>query len=406
MKLILSALLFLSIGVNTYAQSKLKTGRWLAKMQITSDDVLPFEMIIDKDQSSYLIRVINAEENITLTKPKAIENDSLEVEFPYFRSLLRFKISDKSHITGRWYNLYKKNYSIPFTAEASKENRFQHIVKNKSVTDFSGNWEVYFEPGTSEQYPAVGVFEKTDNTGIKGTFLTETGDYRFLSGNIKNDSLYLSCFDGSHAFLFKAKYNGDTLHGKFFSGKHWQSEWIGTKNETFELKSPEELTYVTEKPLQFNLRTPNGETYVYPNKELQGKVVIIQIMGSWCPNCLDETQYFKKIYDKYHTSGLEIVAVGYETGDEFEQHAANIKRLISRLELPYTILVGGTAKKSLASEHFAALNEIISFPTSIYIARDGTIRRVHTGFNGPGTGEKYTEFMQQTNALIETLLAE
>ena len=86
MKLILSALLFLSIGVNTYAQSKLKTGRWLAKMQITSEDVLPFEMIIDKDQNSYLIRVINAEENITLTKPKAIENDSLEVEFPYFRN--------------------------------------------------------------------------------------------------------------------------------------------------------------------------------------------------------------------------------------------------------------------------------------------------------------------------------
>lgn len=406
MKLLLSTILFSFFSLYTFSQNKLKTGRWLAKMQITSEDVLPFEILINKDQGNYLLSVVNAEENITLTKPKVISNDSLEVEFPYFRSILRFKVTDKKHINGRWYNLYKKNYSIPFSAEVSKENRFQHISTNKSPVDFSGKWEVYFEPGTSEQYPAVGVFENTNESSIKGTFMTETGDYRYLSGNVQNDSLYLSCFDGSHAFLFKAKYSENSLHGKFFSGKHWQSEWIGTKNETFELTSPEELTQTTEKPLQFNLRKLNGDVYSYPNKDLQGKVVIIQIMGSWCPNCLDETQYYKKLYDKYHSAGLEIVAVGYETGDDFEQHTMNIKRLVDRLQLPYTILVGGTAKKSLASEHFAALNEIISFPTSIYIARDGTIRRIHTGFNGPGTGNKYIEYMQQTNALIESLLAE
>lgn len=402
------AAVFISLLICSVAfgQYKLKPGRWIATMQISSEITLPFELKVEKIDDSYLLTVINAEETIILTKPKAISGDSLEVEFPYFRSILRFHIDSKRKISGHWYNLYKKNYIIPFTATLDNGQRFSHIDSKEKQSDLSGKYEVYFEPGTTGAYPAVGLFENSKCNTIQGTFLTETGDYRFLAGNVHNDSLYLSCFDGSHAFLFTAVKRGDSLHGKFYSGKHWQSEWTGTKNAAFELRSPEELTYQTDKELQFNLQTIEGTHYNYPNTELQGKVVIIQIMGSWCPNCLDETQYYKQLYDKYHASGLEIIAVGYETGDSFEQHSSNIKRLKERLGLPYIFLVGGTAKKSLASEHFSALNEIISFPTSIYIGRDGTIRRVHTGFNGPGTGDKYLEYVRETNALIETLLAE
>jgi thiol-disulfide isomerase/thioredoxin len=377
-------------------------------MQLTKTDQLPFEILVNEHSGSFQLTVINGEEEIVLSKPKKIVGDSLEVEFPYFRSILRFQIHSKKEIRGSWYNLYKKNYRIPFVAKFNpKKLRFSHIPVKAERSFFKGKWEVHFEPGTSGTYPAVGMFEQDDKkNSLTGTFLTETGDYRYLSGNATKDSLYLSCFDGSHAFLLKAAFQNDSLYGTFYSGNHWSSEWIGFKNDLFELKSPEELTYPTNQPLQFELQTLDGSTYSYPNKDLEGKVVIIQIMGSWCPNCLDESHYYKQLYNNYHDKGLEILSVGYEIGDSFDDHKANILKLKEKLNLEFTFLVGGNAKKALASEHFSALNEVISFPTSIYIGRDGTIRRVHTGFNGPGTGQLYKDYVQQTNALIESLLAE
>lgn len=403
--------LFLFLCLTTFSlnsQIKIKSGRWLATMQINEKDLLPFELSVSKEKDNTTFTVVNGEEKIQLTKAQILSNDTIQVEFPYFKSQLRFKVVNKKKISGRWYNLYKKNYSIPFTASFNKKStRFSQVGRIKNSTDFSGKWKVYFEPGTTGQYPAVGLFEKSGKRSeVSGTFLTETGDYRFLSGNASKDSLFLSCFDGSHAFMFKAVLKNDSLHGQFFSGSHWQSDWIATRNDKFELTAPEDLTTVTDKPLAFELKDLNGKSYSYPNKDLQGKVVIIQIMGSWCPNCLDETHYFKDLYTKYHDKGLEIIAVGYETGDSFDQHASNIMRLKEKLALDFTFLVGGTAKKALASEHFSALNHIISFPTSIIIDRNGVIRRVHTGFNGPGTGSHYTEYVENTNSLIEGLLAE
>ena len=345
-----ASFLFLFLCLTTTSvrsQINIKSGRWLATMQINEKDLLPFEISISKEKDNTTFTIVNGAEKIQLTNAQILSNDTIQVEFPYFKSHLRFKILSKKKISGRWYNLYKKNYSIPFTASLNKKStRFQQVGKINNGSDISGKWEVYFEPGTTGQYPAVGLFEKSGKRSeISGTFLTETGDYRYLAGNASKDSLFLSCFDGSHAFMFKAALIHDSLHGQFFSGNHWQSEWLASRNEAFELTAPEDLTTVTDKPLAFELKDLNGKSYVYPNKDLQGKVVIIQIMGSWCPNCLDETHYFKELYNKYHDKGLEIIAVGYETGDSFEQHASNISRLKEKLALEFTFLVGGTAKR-------------------------------------------------------------
>jgi hypothetical protein len=121
---------------------------------------------------------------------------------------------------------------------------------------------------------------------------------------------------------------------------------------------------------------------------------------------MDETMYFKELYDQYNSQGLEIISVGYEVGNHFEEHVEKINRLKNKYKLPFQFLVGGAANKGLASEHFKMLNRIISFPTAIFIGKDGTVRKVHTGFNGPGTGEYYTEYVKETEAFIQSLLEE
>ncbi len=399
--LVLLAFSFLGYSQNG-KRLKIKKGVWIAQLIINEHDELPFQMEVSDNNS---FTVINGDERIMLSAPEH-KNDSIHVRFPYFNSELVFVQKGKKKLQGYWANYNKgKNYRIPFHASRGERTRFP-VDDHRTSCDVNGRWKVLFEAGTPTEYPSIGIFEqKENNNRVFGTFLTETGDYRFLEGNCTADSLYLSCFDGSHAFLFKARKSGDSLYGQFFSGNHWHCDWTGEKNATFELTSPEKLTYVVDdETVQFSLQTLTGEEFNFPNEDYKDKVIIIQIMGSWCPNCLDETQYYKKLYANYHDSGLEIISIGYETGESFSDYAANIQRLKDKLNLEFTFLVGGPAKKDLASEHFKMLNEVISFPTSIFIGKDGKVKRVHTGFTGPGTGSYYDEYVEKTNSLIESLL--
>ena len=405
--ILFSLLLTAAATAQTNEQIRLKKGRWVATLQLNEKDQLPFELEFTKQGKSVEISVINGDESIKLDVPK-VKNDSVYVRFPYFNSELVFHINSKKSITGYWQNFNKgDNYTIDFLANFSKKGtRFEEPGSLNESINVDGRWKVAFEPGTTSEYPAVGIFEQ-EGLVSSGTFLTETGDYRYLAGNTFNDSLFLSCFDGSHAFLFKAKLDNDQLNGQFFSGSHWKSNWTAKRNESFELTSPDDLTFIEDKQkVDFTLRDLSGDSISFPNDQVEGKVVIIQIMGTWCPNCLDETMYYKSLSEKYKNQGLEIVSVCYEAGETFEDHVKSIERLKNKLGLEFTFLVGGSAQKSLASEHFDMLSAIISFPTSIFIGRDGMVKRIHTGFNGPGTGDYYTEYIENTNALIEFLLAE
>ena len=407
--------LILALVLVTYSASAqssmkiaLKKGSWIAELTLNNQDKLPFNLLVSKTKTGFSFMVENGEEMIQLNGPVQ-KGDSLYVRFPFFNSMLVFKADSKRTMNGYWVNYNKKgDYKIPFSSEKQHSERFSFAKKKVMNTDVNGKWEVTFEPNTKSAYPAVGVFaQEKGGSEISGTFLTETGDYRFLEGNIVKDSMFLSCFDGSHAFFFKAAIKGDSLSGQFFSGKHWSSNWEGKRNESFELKSPEDLTYIVDdKEVIFQLPDLAGMNYDFPNEECSGKVTIIQLMGTWCPNCLDETLYFKELYTNYHNKGLEIISVAYEAGETMEDYVESVTRLKNKLNLNFTFLIGGGAKKTLASEQFGMLNEIISFPTTIFIGRDGQVKRIHTGFNGPGTGEYYTEYVSNTNSLIENLLAE
>lgn len=408
MKFIFTFLFVLTVLLSFSQKNKklnINTGSWYSELQLNEKDILPFQLIV-KDTSSFF--VVNGEEQIQLNQP-IYKNDSVVLKFPYFNSELVFKVISKKELNGYWVNYNKgSDYKIPFHSVNKKSTRFAQAKKTKPIHNFNGKWKVEFEPNTTSSYPAVGLFsQKNESNKVLGTFLTETGDYRFLEGNSVNDNLLLSCFDGSHAFLFTATYKNDTLFGKFFSGKHWQSEWIAVKNEHFELTNPEELTYLKENaPFELSLNTIDGAPFSFPNEKYKDKVTIIQIMGTWCPNCLDESMYFKSLYDKYHSKGLEIISVCYEVGKTFEDQVTSILKLKNRLDVDFDFIVGGTASKNKAANDFSMLNDIISFPTSIFIGRDGKVKLVHTGFNGPGTGKYYDEYVKKTNSLIETLLAQ
>ncbi len=397
--------LFLSFSTSTinglFAQSKIQAGKWNGTLQLNKETVLPFKMEVEKQKKQLVFSIHNAEEKIVLTQLQ-YEGDSVKIDFPNFHSTLNFKVVNKKLLLGYWRNFNKGNqYKIPFKAIYGEiENTIP-----ANYYDFSGRWKTTFDPKTEDESMAIGVFKSKDSK-ITGTFLTETGDYRFLEGKVNGKNFTISCFDGSHAFHFSGYLDStETIQGKFYSGKHYSTSWIATNDSNFHLRNPDSLTFVVKKePFAFKMKTLEGKDFAFPNSDFNNKVTIVQIMGTWCPNCMDETKFFKELYAKYHTQGLEIIAVGYETPNDFEGQVNKIKLLKERHHLDFQFLVGGSANKGLASEQFSMLNQIMSFPTAIVIGRDGEVKRVHTGFNGPGTGKLYDDYVQEMDLFIQELL--
>ena len=378
-----------------------KSGFWQGILLLNENTKLPFVFSVDESDQ---LTIYNAEEQIKMDTPVK-QNDSILYSFSAFKTYLVFHTSSKKSLNGFFMYPDRKHHSkITFYANYVGNSKPScTMIPN---TDISGKWKTVFSPGTDDEYPAVGKFIQKENGRVTGTFLTETGDYRFLDGYLKGTNLTLSCFDGSHAFLFKGEINEGELKGVFYSGSHWKTDWIAERSEDFKLRDPDSLTYLIKDELSFIHTDTNKVEVAYPNHSTQGKVVIIQIIGTWCPNCLDETNFYKDIYEEYHKDGLEIIAIAYEYPKNIDDQIDRVKRYVKNEDVPYPILVGGHASKQEASNDFNMLNEISSFPTSLVINRKGEVVNIHTGFNGPGTGDVYDEYVTTTRKLIEKLLRE
>lgn len=375
---------------------------WNARLQLSEEIELPFLLSTTENKNDTFIEIYNDEEVIKLNLSS--NYDSSRYDFEAYSNYLIFKKEDNK-IKGYFVQPDRPSHQrIPLSADLYGKDK--PVVNSTSKLSVDGSWKVFFNANQESQYPAIGEFNQNENGRVTGTFMTETGDYRFLDGYIKDDQLLVSTFDGSHAFLFTAYVKNDSLKGNFYSGRHWKTNWNAQKNDTFSLKDPNELTYLTKDTFKFEFPTVENDTFNYPNTDLRGKVTIIQVLGTWCPNCMDETSFYKELYNKYNEQGLEIVGVAYEYPSTFNEQALRVKNCTENLELPYTILIGGQASKSDASSDFNMLNEISSFPTSIFINKKGEIVKIHTGFNGPGTGDVYSEYVKETNSLIEKLLNE
>jgi thiol-disulfide isomerase/thioredoxin len=383
-------------------------GNWHAELALNDRLVLPFNLEFFKEKK-FEIAVINAEEKIQLTKIR-FQSDSIHAYFPEMDGKLVFKVDEfGKYLRGYWLDNRKhKNIKIPLSAYFSNDPRFSFPASNFITQPFviDGRWEVKFSPDQKDESNALGIFKSNGNS-ISGTFQTETGDYRFLEGNISGGNFALSSFDGAHAYVFTGEIKGDSINGIFYSGSKYRTTWTALRNENASLRNPDSLSYLISKnqPFVFNhAKQLNGKPFLFSSANYQNKVVIIQIMGTWCPNCLDETKVLKELYNDLHTSGLEIISVCYEADIEQKKQLKKLKDFKKRSKIPYTILYGGLANKELASSDFGMLNQVMSFPTSIFIGKDGDVWSIHTGFNGPATGEAYTNFKNKIRYEIEIKL--
>jgi thiol-disulfide isomerase/thioredoxin len=396
----------ISIGNASYAQ--LKPGTWRGALQTSAGNVLPFNFIVTDTAGKQQLAIINGDERFKVTDIKAV-NDSVFIHMPLFDSEFKLKLAGDS-LTGSWIKHgATKDAVMPFIAKPNTAWRFFENPE-KPAFNVSGRWAATFGDGDDKDQ-LVGEFRQT-GARLTGTFLSTTGDYRFLEGTVAGNKLYLSCFDGGHAYIFTATLtNEKTMNdGKQYSGFSGLGTWIAQKDANAMLPDAYSLTVL--KPgftkIDFTFKDIDGKKVSLNDARFKNKVVIVQILGSWCPNCMDETNYFTSgYYTKYHPKGVEIIGLAYERTTDFAKSQRTLQQLKTHFNVPYPLLITGyTPGSGDPEKSLPALADFKGFPTTIIIDKKGEVRRIHTGFSGPGTGSYYKDFTDEFEKLTEDLLGE
>ena len=399
---IFSYFLCLIFGCSLEKAIDLPTGIWRAEIALQGQ-VLPFNFELDQpEDKTYRITVHNGEERIIIDEVLII-GDSIFANMQVYDTQIRAKIG-VDQLNGYWIKNYEPDHRYPFIANHNISYRFDPNPEPPTES-ISGKWEVQFSEDTAI---SVGIFEISQEQ-LTGTFLTTKGDYRYLQGVQSGDQVKLSAFDGAHAFLFEANLKEDgSLQGVFYSSRAWQENWVATRNDQAQLPNSDSLTYLIEgyERLEFSFPDLNGKMVSLSDSLFHNKIIVLQIFGTWCPNCIDETKFLANWYDQNKSRGVEIIGLAYEKKTAFDYARTRVNKMINRLGVNYKFVIAGTSDKIAASKTLPMLNHVMAFPTTIFLNPSGEVQRIHTGFTGPGTGHYYQQFMDQFNTTIDKLLLE
>jgi len=406
---IFSAAIFLFSNFIAQAQQNqhLQNGIWRAVLQRKDGHEIAFNFEVKDSAGKKILHIRNATERL-LVDDISFDNDSVLITLPFFDSQLRAAIIDNTELKGVWLKRLTNGYAAtPFVAFSNQSFRFNTSGK-PATANVSGKWAVTFLDSAKNEND-IGEFKQQGNY-VSGTFLTATGDYRFLEGVMDGDSLKLSCFDGTHAYLFTGKVDEQTISGaKFFAGATYKQDWFAKRDSTAQLPDEFSLTKMKpgEKHFNFSFRDIDGKMVSINDARFKNKVVIIQIMGSWCPNCMDETPFLSSLYDQYKDKGVEVIGLAYERSTDFQRSQQSLRSFQKRFNVQYEMLItGATVSDSLKTQKtLPQLEKIVGFPTTIFLNKNGEVEKIHTGFNGPGTGEHYEEQKKEFYDIVDALLA-
>jgi thiol-disulfide isomerase/thioredoxin len=371
---------------------------WRAALIHESAAEIPFLFEFDKEANSK-ISIINGEERIELQAESY--GDSLKVDFEVYDASLVFAVKE-NEISGNWLrNNYGKTTVMPFRAVKKLKEKQSLLPSTYSA---EGKWAVRFK---GDSALAVGVFKQVGNE-VRGTILTSTGDYRYLNGFTEENKLILSTFNGAFAFKFEADFTKpDEMTGVFYSGLSYLNMWTARRDENAALANPYDMVKIKSgiKP-DFSFRDLNGKTVSLSDERFNNKVVIIQILGSWCPNCLDETQFLAQFHRQNRNKGVEVVGLAFERKNSFEEAKPFLEKMIKKFGAEYPILYAGKADRKEAAEKLSFLEQVLAFPTTIILDKKHQIRKIHTGFTGQGTGQYFEKFAREFEMMIEKMCSE
>jgi thiol-disulfide isomerase/thioredoxin len=248
-------------------------------------------------------------------------------------------------------------------------------------------------------------------TKIDAAIVRVDGDTGTLSGAYKDGKFALSHFTGERPFYVEVSPRSDGSLQLQIASFHDTQTLIALRPaeaRSRNLAPPDDPTQHTKlkdptQPLRFSFPDVNGRMVSSSDEQFQGKVLIVNVTGSWCPNCHDEAPFLEELYKKYHGQGLEIVALDVEQAEQL-QGLSRARAFIKRYRIEYTYLIAG--EPSQLNEKIPQAENLNAWPKTFFIGRNGLVRSTHTGFTSQASGEFDSHLKDDVRNEIIQLLSE
>lgn len=403
-------LLFASLS--SVAQDAIVFHGGLMRAELHRQDSITVAFLLDirMIKGEWKIAVVNADERIELTNIRVV-GDSVNFALPVFESEFKTKVQPDGSLRGTWFKgTANQTQQWIFTTLPYKRTRFD-VNDGNAKFNVSGRWTMILNrPSTGNSRPAVAELEQKGNR-LTGTVLTPSGDYRYMEGVVSGNTIDLSVFDGAHAFYFRGKIDDENrMSGNFYSGYAGVENWKAEKNAKAQLPDVGNVPKVKDGQtrLNFTFKDLDRNMVSINDERFKNKVVVVQLMGSWCPNCLDETKFLSNYYNQNKNRGVEMIALAYEYSTDFERSRASLDKFRKLHNVQYPMLITGAwINDSLRTEKtLPQITPIKAFPTTLFIGKDGQIKKIEAGFSGPGTGLHFEAYRREFEGLVEKLLRE
>ncbi|MEP1032736.1 TlpA disulfide reductase family protein [Ekhidna sp.] len=397
----LIVIILLAFSFDSPAQM-IKTGQWRGSIIYDSLQI-PFTFEVGYPNGDVPeITIINGSDRRVISNA-TVDGDSIFIPMEPFDVEIRAKFTAMS-MSG----LYKKYYRgliIPFKAEFGKPRMKKNSVRpNAPIQE---RWAITLSPDTPGMSQGIGLFKQRGHI-ISGTIMTQVSDYRFFEGILDGDSIKLSCFDGAHAFAFLGRQIDNGWSGEMVYGSGYSEPWEAVYDDEAELRGPFEMVEIEQgkhKPYYDLLGAGEGKDAIDP-AQYAGKVLVIQLFGTWCPNSHDQTKYLVDWYEENKHRGVSILASSYEANYTRAYGMERLEKYKQVNNIPYDLVLGGRLSKTAAAMPFPFMQRIEAFPTLVILDKQGYVRHVHSYFNGPATGDYYRSFDRRFNEIIDALVAE
>jgi thiol-disulfide isomerase/thioredoxin len=379
------------------------SGLWDATITFNGQDI-PFRLQIAGDGSNLQGWLFNGDDKV-VASGASFENGTLVLNFDSYAAKLEAKLQDGA-LVGEYGPMLKKIYPVT----ARRHQPAAKLQGDLSIPSIDGLWEVPVQSAKGEKAWRL-IVQQKGAADVSAAILRVDGDTGALTGGYKDGKFVLSHFSGGRPSLMILTPSADGTLAVEMTDLHGKSQMTATRPDVARAKGlpeptdPDHHTTVKDasEPFRFSFPDLSGKIVSNTDARFQGKVVLVNITGSWCPNCHDEAPFLAELYRKYRSRGLEIVALSFEEGDQL-QNPTRLRAFMKEYGIDYTVLLGG-----VPDDRDAKLTQPVnlnSWPTTFFLGRDGRVRFVHAGFPGPASGALYRQAVKEFYAQVESLLAE
>jgi thiol-disulfide isomerase/thioredoxin len=381
-------------------------GLYRAVVSVEGGD-LPFGLELVQEDGAVVAYLINGPERVRASDVR-LEGDALAIQMPGYQQRIEANFRD-GRFEGKLQLLRPRGVirDLRFVAVPGESWRF-FPKPDAAPADFSGRWALTFRDDDGAESQAIAELTQRGHE-VTGTVIRASGDDRYIAGEARGDTLFLSRFDGGTAYLYLARLRPDgLLSGDQYTGGGSHDSFSGRRNAAAKLDDPASQSALKNGSdrLSFSFPDVDGKPHSFPSARYAGKVVLVTVGGSWCPNCHDEALFLKELLASRGARGLEVIQLMFERTTDFESQAKAARDFAEKFAIDYPVLVAGTVTDDDVRRKLPQIAAFKAYPTLFAIDRKGVVRTVHTGFAGPATGALHDEQNRELTALVDGLLDE